>query len=90
MEYDFEKCLKENKLDISIIQARRFAVAVQRAIEEIDHAAGCYRLFKKPYYLETKTFLEEKLTRLEAPMQNNEDDAREQRNKKDSQYKRYG
>ena len=71
MKYDFEKYLKENKLDISVIQARRFAVAVRKAIQEIDQAAGCYKLTNEPYYLETKTFLEEKLARLEAPMQNN-------------------
>ena len=72
MEYDFEKCLKENRMAMSVVNARRFAEAVRKAIEEIDQVAGCYKLTSEPYYLETKTFLEEKLARLEAPMQNNE------------------
>lgn len=72
VKYNFEQCLENNRMAMSVVNARRFAEAVRKAIQEIDQAAGCYKLTNEPYYLETKTFLEEKLARLEAPMQNNE------------------
>lgn len=65
MKYDFEKSLKENKMDISVVDARRFAVAIREAIKVLDREAACYKLTNKAYYLETKGFLEKQLARLE-------------------------
>ncbi len=65
MEYDFEKYIKENKIDASVIDARRFAQAIREAIRVLDHSAACYKLTNKAYYLETKDFLEQQLARLE-------------------------
>lgn len=66
MEYDFEKSLRENKMDISVVDARRFSVAIREAIKVLDREAACYKLTNKAYYLETKEFLEKQLARLEA------------------------
>ena len=63
MEYDFEKYLRENKMDMSIIAARRFACALREAIRVLDLTAGGYSLTKKAYYIETKEFLEKQLAR---------------------------
>lgn len=66
MEYDFEKSLRENKMNISVVDARRFSVAIREAIKVLDREAACYKLTNKAYYLETKEFLEKQLARLEA------------------------
>lgn len=66
MEYDFEKHLKENKMDISVVNARRFAGAVREAIKVLDQSAACYKLTNKAYYIDTKEFLEQQAARLEA------------------------
>ena len=66
MEYDFEKSLRENKMDTSIVDARRFAQAVRAALRDLEREARCYKLTDQDYYLETKAFLEKQLTRLEA------------------------
>ncbi len=66
MEYDFEKSIKENKMDISVIDARRFAQAIRESIKVLDHSAACYKLTNKAYYLETKEFLGQQAARLEA------------------------
>ena len=65
MEYDFEKSLKENKMDMSIVDARRFAVAIRDAIKVLDREAACYKLTNKAYYTDTKEFLEQQAARLE-------------------------
>ena len=66
MKYDFEKCLNENRMDISVVDARRFAHAVRAAIRELENCAACYKLTNKAYYIETKGYLEKQLARLEA------------------------
>ena len=66
MKYDFENSLKENKIDMSVIDARRFAQAIKEALKGLEHSAACYKLTNKPYYVETKEFLEQQIARLEA------------------------
>ena len=66
MKYEFEKTLEDNKLDMSVINARRFAKAVHTALQDLEEEARCYHVTNEDYYLETKAFLENMLSRLEA------------------------
>lgn len=66
MEYDFEKRLRKDKMDMSVINARRFAQAIRTALKELEREARCYKLTEQDYYVETKAFLEKQLVRLEA------------------------
>lgn len=66
-EYKFEKILKTNKFDMAVVNARRFAKAVQSAISRLEWEARGYGFINEDYYLDTKAFLENMLSRLEAP-----------------------
>ncbi len=64
--YEFEKYLAKNSLDISVINARRFAVAIRQAMKLLQREAGCYKLNNEPYCVEINAYLEQMATRLEA------------------------
>lgn len=57
--------LENNEINLELIDKRRFANAIREAIGHLDQAAGCYRLYEKSYYLETKHFLEKQALSLE-------------------------
>lgn len=69
-EYQFEKYLKQGRLDQAVIDARRFGKAVRYALNEMEETARCYSLQKEDYYLDTKEFLEGLLKRLTAEPDN--------------------
>ena len=66
MEYDFEKFLREDKMELSVIDARRFAKAIRTALNSLKREGIVYNLIDKTYYIETIEFLEQQLARLEA------------------------
>lgn len=66
MKYKFERTLEKNLLDMSVVDARRFAHAIHSALRLLEREAGCYGLQDEDYYLDTKTFLETMAERLSA------------------------
>ncbi len=68
--YEFEKYLAKNALDMPVINARRFAAAIRRAMGHLQNEAGCYKLNNEPYCVEINAYLEQMATRLEATPSN--------------------
>lgn len=66
MLYKFEQDLAKNELSMAVIDARRFAVGVRKAMRILEEEAGCYKLTNEPYYLDTQAFLERMANRLTA------------------------
>lgn len=64
--YKFEADLAKNEMSIAVVDARRFAVGVRKAMEILRNTAGAYRLTNEPYYLDTQAFLEQMEARLSA------------------------
>ena len=71
MMYKFERALKENLLDMSVVDARRFGHAVRAAMRVLEREAACYSLCKEDYYLDTMAFLEQMEARLMAKGEDN-------------------
>ena len=65
-KYKFEERLEQNLLSMDVVDARRFAKAVRDAMDDLDREARCYGLTEADFYLDTKAFLEQMATRLEA------------------------
>lgn len=72
MKYKFEERLEQNLLSMDVVNARRFAHAVRDALHGLDLEARCYGLYKEDFYLDTKAFLEQMATRLEAKAYNDD------------------
>ncbi len=64
--FQFEKDLSRNELSMDVINARRFAVAVRKAMDILQQEAACYHLTNEDYYQETLVSLGEMAVRLEA------------------------
>lgn len=56
--YKFEKDLAKNEMSIDVINARRFAAAVQQAMRLLEQEARCYGLTDEGYYLDVQEHLE--------------------------------
>ena len=67
MKYKFETDLENNMMSIEVVDARRFAVAIRKAMQLLEHEAGCYKLHNEQYYLDTQRFLKAMAERLDAP-----------------------
>ncbi len=64
--YEFEKDLAENRLSIDVINARRYAASIRKAMEVLQAEAAVYHLTQQPYHLDTQAFLEQMAARFEA------------------------
>lgn len=67
MKYKFERDLEKSPLPMTVVNARRFARAVEVALDGLELEARCYSLYDEDYYQDTKAFLEKMLARLKAP-----------------------
>ena len=67
MKYKFEDDFENNPMSMDVVNARRFARAVQAAIDGLELEARCYNLYDDDYYKDTMAFLEQMLKRLKAP-----------------------
>lgn len=63
-EYPFEKDLAKGEMSVKVIDARRFGVAVRKAMELLRREAGCYRMTEEPYYKDVQAYLEQLAARL--------------------------
>lgn len=65
-KYKFEERLGQNLMSMDVVDARRFARAVRDAMDGLEREARCYGLTEADFYIDTKAFLEQMATRLEA------------------------
>lgn len=65
-KYKFEERLEQNLLSMEVVDARRFGRAIREVMDDLEREARCYGLTEADFYLDTKAFLEQMATRLEA------------------------
>jgi hypothetical protein len=54
----FQQDLANNEMSIDVVNARRFAAAVQQAMRLLEQEARCYGLTDEGYYLDVQEHLE--------------------------------
>lgn len=54
----FQQDLANNEMSIDVVNARRFAAAVQQAMRLLEQEARCYGLTDEDYYLDVQEYLE--------------------------------
>ena len=63
-QYPFERDLAKGEVSVKVIDARRFGVAIRKAMELLRREAGCYRMTEEPYYKDVQAYLEQLAARL--------------------------